>query len=713
MEGRKIFAVGVIGVALAFFSMPAFAEEAWETTAQAMYEHGWYLQTSAKDFSGAMDVYQKLTERFAEDKAYCALSRVRIGQCLEAQGKRDEAVAAWQKALVDFPEQAEAVRDARLLLAGFDPDKAGNVEELEKQIDGLLENLRATAADRQAPLVLAAAYPAEGAEFLHAKLVELGKKYGPALARGEAEAFRNMSTSPIISSYLQALASCDTDKTVGYLMDLLSRAGDKEGQFFGADTPLAITTSFIYLKPQRASDEMVDLVIKQASESERTPLSPGYYRLPSDRSGFGINTPGPAYGFYTLAFLAGFNAKAEDYLKAEAVNTGAEGRAAMAMAALTRLEEAETAEFFEKIATGKFPETFRRTAITCLGWLGKTRYIYTGSNPDFPQLEEAELLRFIAYGLDRRGGSPWAMTYATASSKAAQPEKAVVDACMKALKAAFDFNNCAGMRCTVITSLKILAGDASMPALIEYAKSPIDPEVREAAALALGDMVEFGEKNAEVSAALEGIMKDDPAAVVRVQAAWSLARMGNPGDRGYNGRSVPLETVPVILEALANYKGTPPTTAGNLGMNITVTSAINSLFLTTFHGELFPTGPSGAQYDATTGKAIDEFAKWWAANKDKGEGEWAKMGMDEWVAKSKASLASEVPAAATYPPTAAIEPVINKLIDAYTGKPETPTRPFAYERYSREQVKMICDWWEANRDKVKWDSKARCFVLPE
>lgn len=713
MEGRKIFAVGVIGLALAFFSMPAFAEEAWETTAQAMYEHAWYLQTSTKDFNGAMDVYQKLTERFAEDKAYCALSRVRIGQCLEAQGKKEEAAAAWQKVLADFAEQAEAVRDARLLLAGIDPDKAGNVEELEKQIDGLLENARATAADRQALLALAAAYPVEGAEYLHAKLVELGKKYGPALARGEAEAFGNTSTAPIISSYLQALASCDTDKTVGYLMDLFSRAGEKEGQFFGADTPLAITTSFIYLKPERVSDEMVDLVIKQASETERTPLSPGYYRLPSDRSGFGINTPGPAYGFYTLAFLAGFNAKAADYLKAEAVNTGDEGRAAMAMAALTRLDAPETAEFFEKIATGKFPETFRRAAITCLGWLGKTRHIYTGANPDFPQLEEAELLRFIAYGLDRRGGSPWAMTYATAYSQAVYPDKAVVEGCVKALKAAFDFNNCVEMRCTVITALKILSGGAPIPALIEYAKSPIDPEVREAAALALGDMFEFGEKNAEASAALDGIMKDDPAAVVRVQAAWSLARMGNPGDRRYNGRSVPVEAVPVMLEALANYKGTPPTTAGYVATGISVAYAVNSLFLTTFHDELLLMGPSGAQYDATTGKAIDEFAKWWAANKDKGEGEWARMGMDEWAAKSKASLAAEAPASATYPPTAAIEPVINKLIDAYTGKSETPTRPFAYERYSREQVKMICDWWEANRDKAKWDSKERCFVLPE
>jgi len=705
----------MVVVALTAAALPAFAEEAWEKTAQTLYEHGWFLQTSEKNFAGAADVFKKLTERFGDDKAYCALARVRIGECADALGKKDEAVAMWQKVLADFPDQAKAVRDARLLLAGFDPRAVGSLEDLKKQINGLKEKSMLLQADRQLPLVLAAAYPAEGAEFLHAKLVEEGKAYGPVLAAGETDASKITQALQTISTCLQALASCDTEKTAGFLLDLLSRADKAEGQFLGGDTALAITASFAYLQPQRVNDAMVDLATKQISETEKNPRPrTAFYRLPAESTSYPIENPGPAYGFYVLAALAGSNAKALDYLKAEAVSAGNERHAGMAMAALTRMRKPQTAEFYEKIATGKYPEEFRHLAIACLGWLGKTRYYYPAPQPPFGQLEDSDFLRLIAYGLQSPQGRPWPMTYATQYSKTVYADKDLLDACVKSLKAAFDFNNSVGMRNEVITALSLLKSDAAIPPLVEYAKNAVDPAVRETAVLVLGDILEYGGKNEEAAAAFKGLMKDDPVRRVRLQAAWSFSRMGNPPNRQFNALIIPRETIGVVLENLVSYKGLPPTTSGYLATNITVGYALDSLLSTTLHGNLQSRGPSGYAYDETTGKAIDELANWWEANKDKTEAEWAAMAMDEWVKKNKEMPAAPEAVAAPQP-RAAIEPAIDKLINAYVGKPQPaprPARPATYVRYSSEQIKMICDWWDKNHDKVKWDAKERCFKLP-
>jgi len=697
MGAKRIFVRAVMGTFLfAVCLSPAFAQEAWEKAAATTYEHGWFLESSDKNYDGALDAYRKLIERFGDDKKYCALAQARIGACLDALGKSDEARAAWQKALADYPDQPEAVKNARLLMAGLDPLSVGGLEEMKKQAEGILNSPSPwSGTNSQIMSTLAAAYPAEAAEFLHAKLVELGKSGGPVLAQGKMP-WKDPQMLSVIGICLQALASCDAEKTRDYLLDLLKHAGDAEGQFLGKGTAHSIIISFVYLWPPYVNDEVVDIVIKDINEGVESLARVAMFGWPF------MPTPmfyaWPQDGRYALAVFADFNAKALDFLKTEAVNAADEKGATLAMLFMARLRKPETAAFYTGIATGKFPEKIRLTAIACLGGLGEPRHLPLKTTTRFE--EDATLFQFVQWRLNSKGGA-WYQSYQMyQKGKIVEPGRALLDECVKGLKAAYDFNNSVSMRGEVITAFELLGRGAAKEPLLDYAKNAVDPEVREMAARALGDLFEFSEKDADVAGLLDGLMKGDSALSVRVQAAWALSKLSHPVGQVLGPHLLTREAIPVMLEALQEYKGTPPSTTGNIALGISQTDALNSMLVTTFHGERVTPDYGGASGPAAT--ATDEFAKWWEANKDKSDAEWAMAGMDEWVKKTKESLA--VGGYAVF--RMAIEPYVNKLIDSEVG------RISAYTPESqKEQAKAVCDWWEKNRDKVAWNGEKRCFEI--
>lgn len=173
--------------------------------------------------------------------------------------------------------------------------------------------------------------------------------------------------------------------------------------------------------------------------------------------------------------------------------------------------------------------------------------------------------------------------------------------------------------------------------------------------------------------------------------------------------SLTREAIPVVMEALRLYKGAAPATIGMLAINVTAEDGVNALLVTTFHGERIPTAFGGRSYSDSTLKAIDDFDTWWDANKDKTDEEWAIAGMDEYVAKGKEYFAKAETDSHAYPPYMAIEQYVQKLVKDVIGQPARSTGA----DYRKAQLKAVCDWWEANRDKVKWNSEKRCFELKQ
>jgi hypothetical protein len=415
--------------------------------------------------------------------------------------------------------------------------------------------------------------------------------------------------------------------------------------------------------------------------------------------------------FYCLVVFADSNAKALDYLKATAVDPADGKRGKLAMLFMTRLRKPEMAQFFSGIATGKYPEELRRTAIACLGGIGEPLRLPTKMT--WRSDADATLFQFIQWRMSERY-SMAGQFYAQQAEppKIVPPDKALLDECVKGLKAAYDFNNSVAAQQDVISAFEFLGRDAAKGPVLDYLKNAVDPEVREKAAMALADLYSTGDKDADVSAALQAAMKDDPVISVRVQAAWAIGRLqGEPMPQTLAERTLSLtrEAIPVVMEALRLYKGAAPATIGMLAINVTAEDGVNALLVTTFHGERIPTAFGGRSYSDSTLKAIDDFDTWWDANKDKTDEEWAIAGMDEYVAKGKEYFAKAETDSHAYPPYMAIEQYVQKLVKDVIGQPARSTGA----DYRKAQLKAVCDWWEANRDKVKWNSEKRCFELKQ
>jgi len=712
---RVVLIAAVLAYALSLGAVVS-AQEAWEKSAELMYQHGWFLETSDQNFDGGIEVYKKIIERFPDDKKYCAMAQLRIGICLEKLGKKDEARAAYERVAKNYPDQADAVKEAAVRLSGGAPPATKeSVEQYKKDVDEYLTSPApgiGTPRYDTKPAEFAAAYPAEAAEFLHEKLIKLGKSVGPELAKG-IQVWKDGSAPRAVNTCLCALAKCGTEKARGYLLEMYKHAGEAEWQFLGTDTAQAVLISFMYLKQELVTDEIVGLVVNSVKNAaiNESPQRPGVWTLML------VVVPGNPVvtnGFYELAVFAAGNDKALKYLIGEAESVKDEERACAAIVFLAMVRKAEVVNLYQKIATSDYPEKSRRMAIICAGAMAAPRYA-----PDSGAVGSAgsSLFNFI-----RALSMPLAnanIEYSVLQSeypvgvrgKAVYPDKQLSDACVKALRAAFDSNNGVEMRGTVIQAIGLLGREAAKPALIDYAKSAVDAKVREMAVIGLGICFVGFEQDNNVLSALHGLLKDDPCDAVRLQAAFSCTMLAS-GRRNYPrsyAAPLPRETIPVVLDVLKKYVATGAA-ADRIALNTTPYDAMNALFSATLHGELLQFTDKQKPTWAAFAKTVEEFEKWWDGNKDKGEAAWAAAGMDEWIQRARDFIAGKqgVPY-----PLASRETVllgaIRQLIQSEIGKPPVTGKPAVAEDIQRAQLHMICNWWDKNKDKVTWNPQTRQF----
>jgi Tol biopolymer transport system component len=85
---------------------------AGQQSAQQLYKAGLYEEEVGGDLQKAIASYQDLLKRFPDNREVAAKAQLRIGFCYEKMGAQ-EAEKAFQKVIDNFPEQSEAVRQAK------------------------------------------------------------------------------------------------------------------------------------------------------------------------------------------------------------------------------------------------------------------------------------------------------------------------------------------------------------------------------------------------------------------------------------------------------------------------------------------------------------------------------------------------------------------------------------------------------------------------
>jgi Tol biopolymer transport system component len=110
---------------------------AGQQSAEQMYKSGLYEEEVGGDLQKAVGIYQDLLKRFPASREIAAKAQLHIGLCYEKLGTA-EAEKAFQKVIDNYPEQSEAVREAReklsLLLRSRAAARAGAAEFSTRRI---------------------------------------------------------------------------------------------------------------------------------------------------------------------------------------------------------------------------------------------------------------------------------------------------------------------------------------------------------------------------------------------------------------------------------------------------------------------------------------------------------------------------------------------------------------------------------------------------
>jgi len=624
---------------------------------------------------------------------------------------------------------------------GEELPQSPNVDELKDAVDALLDTPLAPGAklDSEAPFRLAQFEPEAAADFLHQKLMAYGmaQKAAPAPDPG---AWRQVYGVSPISSCLKALAWCDTKKSREHLLNLLDRAQKPEGLFLGQNTEEAIYQAFAWLHPAYVNDELVDKVINHIKDVDirRNGNRPDI--MLGDIAPFPGN-PVVITGFQTLAVFAQYNnAKALNYLKTQAKNAADERRARAAMYALSIIRKPEIAAIYRETASGKFPEENRRLAVVCLGLIGMPNtenaaapaYKSAGWQlPTLPQNMQYRATRATAstYSYSFPAYSPETTLALAPTPKDKQPPAKLVyppeevsNTCAKGLAEAFEFNNSVALRAEVILSLGCIGRNFSRAPLLDIAAKAIDEDNREMALIALRISLSPFPEGAQAVKALTDIMNTDASSRVRVQAAYTLSgiKTKQPGSAGlqyYTSNIVYREQIPTFIEGLkacdATVTGSGMYGGTYIAMDIPAFQALNAIRAATFHGDTLAGNADNALFQ----KSLAEFIKWWDANKDKTDQQWAMQGLADWVSDARESIKRDSEGKTPYlPVNAAVAPFVRLFLEKYAGLSAPPARSGYPAGYATplgiNEIKTFCDLYDKNKDKITWNPEKRCFELP-
>jgi Tol biopolymer transport system component len=127
-------AIACVGLALVVAFVLAGAGQ---QNAEQLYKTGLYEEEVGGNLQKAIEIYQDILKRFPDNRGIAAMAQLHIGSCYEKLGTA-EAEKAFQKVLDNYPEQSEAVREAReklsVLLRSRALIKTGDAEFRLRQV---------------------------------------------------------------------------------------------------------------------------------------------------------------------------------------------------------------------------------------------------------------------------------------------------------------------------------------------------------------------------------------------------------------------------------------------------------------------------------------------------------------------------------------------------------------------------------------------------
>ncbi len=140
MKRRKVF-MGLMGLALAFLVSVLAANNASpglsQQSVEELYQNALLKKEAEGDLSRAIKLFQDIIVKFPDKRDVAAKAQLQIGLCYEKLGTR-EAEKAFQKVIDIYPEQSEAVKEAReklsLLLRAQAFVKTGDSELKLRQV---------------------------------------------------------------------------------------------------------------------------------------------------------------------------------------------------------------------------------------------------------------------------------------------------------------------------------------------------------------------------------------------------------------------------------------------------------------------------------------------------------------------------------------------------------------------------------------------------
>jgi Tol biopolymer transport system component len=135
-EAREMKAKAIVSVGLAFILMLLLAA-ADQQSAEQLYKAGLYEEEVGGNLQKAIGIYQDILKRFPDSREVAAKAQLHVGLCYDKLGTR-EAEKAFQKVIDNYPEQAEAVRQAKerlaVLINSRAPLRTGDAELKLRQV---------------------------------------------------------------------------------------------------------------------------------------------------------------------------------------------------------------------------------------------------------------------------------------------------------------------------------------------------------------------------------------------------------------------------------------------------------------------------------------------------------------------------------------------------------------------------------------------------
>jgi Tol biopolymer transport system component len=115
MHRSKIF-LWLLGLVLTAFFLVPMQEALSQESADELYEAAVFKKEAEGDLEGAIQIFLKVIAKFPESRKVAAKAQLQIGICYEKLGTK-EAEKAFQKVIDNYPEQSEAVSEAKEKLA--------------------------------------------------------------------------------------------------------------------------------------------------------------------------------------------------------------------------------------------------------------------------------------------------------------------------------------------------------------------------------------------------------------------------------------------------------------------------------------------------------------------------------------------------------------------------------------------------------------------